>query len=561
MKTLAAELAYFLQGRVRQNLKFLAGYGAFLLSLILIYAWIFDVLMLRLEGRHFSIISGIYWTITAMTTLGYGDITFQSDGGRAFSALVTLSGVVFLLVFLPFGLITLFLAPWLEERLRYRPPAQLPEEFQDHVLIAGWDPLARTFVAGLQARGIPYAVLEADYDTALRLDEQRIQVVHGIPTDPLTLRNARVEKARAVVANMTDTENVNLILTVRSLCPVPVITLLDNPGRRTFMELAGAQEVVPLKEVLGRYLAVRSTTRGAFAHVVDSYGELMFAELPLHGCDLVGRTLEASRIREATGVSVIGVWERGRLLPPDPETVLEEGAVLLFAGTAEQLETLEQMAGAADGADRVLILGHGTVGRSAVAFLEKNNVEYRVVDLAAPADVPDHLVTVGDATNEETLNAAGIMEARSAIVTTNDDGANVFLTLVCRQLNPALRLVARANREENVAELYAAGADFVVSLVSVGATILLNILEGKESTFLTEGVYIFWRQVPDSLDGRTVAQAQLRTRTGATLVAVGGAEDEPLVQGGPDLVLRTGMSLLLVGPPEAEERFSKVLRR
>jgi Trk K+ transport system NAD-binding subunit len=370
-----------------------------------------------------------------------------------------------------------------------------------------------------------------------------------------------VEKARAVIANMTDTENVNLILTVRSLCPVPVITLLDNPGRRTFMELAGAQEVVPLKEVLGRYLAVRSTTRGAFAHVVDSYGELMFAELPLHGCDLVGRTLEASRIREATGVSVIGVWERGRLLAPDPGTVLEEGAVLLFAGTAEQLEALEQIAGAADGADRVLILGHGTVGRSAVAFLEKNNVDYRVVDLAAPADVPDHLLIVGDACNEGTLNEAGIMEAKGAIVTTNDDGANVFLTLVCRQLNPALRLVARANREENVAELYAAGADFVVSLVSVGATILLNILEGKESTFLTEGVYIFWRQVPDNLDGRTVAQAQLRTRTGATLVAVGGAADEPLVQGSPDLVLRTGMSLLLVGPPEAEERLSQVLRK
>ena len=98
LKTLASELAYFMRGRARQNLKLLVGYAAFLLALVLIYSLIFDYLMLRLEGRHYSLASGIYWTMTAMTTLGYGDITFQSDGGRIFSALVTFSGVVFKLI-------------------------------------------------------------------------------------------------------------------------------------------------------------------------------------------------------------------------------------------------------------------------------------------------------------------------------------------------------------------------------------------------------------------------------------------------------------------------------
>lgn len=50
-------------------------------------------------------------------------------------------------------------------------------------------------------------------------------------------------------------------------------------------------------------------------------------------------------------------------------------------------------------------------------------------------------------------------------------------------MNPHIRIVARANREENLDELYAAGADLVVSNASVGATILMNILENKESVW------------------------------------------------------------------------------
>ena len=121
MKTIAGELAYFLRGRARQNLKVLVLYCAFLLAMILLYAVLFQHLMVRLEGREYSLIAGIYWVITVMTTLGFGDITFHSDPGYIFAGIVTLSGVLFLLILLPFGMVSLFLAPWIENRLRYRP--------------------------------------------------------------------------------------------------------------------------------------------------------------------------------------------------------------------------------------------------------------------------------------------------------------------------------------------------------------------------------------------------------------------------------------------------------
>ena len=77
-----------------------------------------------------------------MTTLGFGDITFTSDIGRLFSILVLLSGVVLLLVMLPFMFISLFYAPWLEARVRLRAPREVPEGTEGHVILTEYDPIA-----------------------------------------------------------------------------------------------------------------------------------------------------------------------------------------------------------------------------------------------------------------------------------------------------------------------------------------------------------------------------------------------------------------------------------
>lgn len=57
------------------------------------------------EGREESWVTGFYWTLTVMSTLGFDDITFESDLGRIFSSIVLLSGIIFMLVILPFTFI------------------------------------------------------------------------------------------------------------------------------------------------------------------------------------------------------------------------------------------------------------------------------------------------------------------------------------------------------------------------------------------------------------------------------------------------------------------------
>ena len=129
MKFLISQLAFITADHEqRANLRSLLKYFAFLAVLVATFAVLFHVIKANVEGEQHSWITGLYWTLVVMSTLGFGDITFTSDIGRAFSIVVLLSGVVFLLVMLPFLFIRLFYAPWLEARVRLSAPRSVPPD-------------------------------------------------------------------------------------------------------------------------------------------------------------------------------------------------------------------------------------------------------------------------------------------------------------------------------------------------------------------------------------------------------------------------------------------------
>jgi voltage-gated potassium channel len=559
MKSIASELAYFLRGRARKNLKVLLLYCGFLLAMILVYALLFRYLMWHLEGREFSFIAGTYWTITVMTTLGFGDITFHTDLGYIFAAVVTISGVVFLLIILPFGLISLFLAPWIEQRLRYRPTIELPQKTSGHILIFGVDPITRTLIRKLQSRKLLFVVVSADYEQALHLEEQEsFKVVFGSPSDAQVLTGLRVEAARYVIANLSDPQNSNLCLTIRSLCQTPIAAIVNEPEYAELLRLAGATQVIPLKRILGRYLGTRATTRGALAHILDSFGSLQIAEIPAYGTPFVGNSLMEAKIRQQTGLAVIGLWERGEFTTPNRDSVIGERTLLVLAGTREQLAVLEQLTGEAAEDELIFILGHGRIGCAAASFLDRKPIPFILVDREESSTCDKHVPIYGDATGRHILNQAGIDRASGLIVTTNDDSTNMFLTLSSRHRHPHLRIVARANCDKNVDQLYAAGADFVVSNASVGASILMNLLEHKESIFLTEGIAVFRRSLPTSLVGKTISESHLRPKTGCSVVAIeppGGGN--ALVSPEPETRFEARSGLILIGTPEQEKSFDR----
>ena len=150
MKFLPSQLLYFTRSRTtKRNFRLLFQFILVLALLVVVYSVMFHFIML-FEEKEFSWITGFYWTLTVMSTLGFGDITFSSDLGKAFTMLVLMSGILFLLVMLPFTFIQFFYGPWLEAQSLAKTPRELPKETRDHVILTNLDPLAINLIEKLE---------------------------------------------------------------------------------------------------------------------------------------------------------------------------------------------------------------------------------------------------------------------------------------------------------------------------------------------------------------------------------------------------------------------------
>lgn len=556
MKFVTSQLSYFIQNRsARRDVVRLVRTILFIAAVVIAYSVLFHVLMVR-EGQEHSWLTGLYWTLTVMTTLGFGDITFQGDLGRMFSLLVLMSGVIFLLVVLPFAFIQLFYAPWLEAQSRMRAPREVPEDLSGHVILTHYGPVAISLIERLKYHRKPYVVVETDVTQALELYDRGVKVVLGPRDSVETYRRLGTDRAAMVAATGDDYTNTNTAFTVREISSsIPIVSVCRAPDSIDVMELAGSSHVLNLPIMLGRALSRRTLGGDVRANVIGEFGSLQIAEAPVTDTPWVGRTLAESRMREATGLTVVGLWERGVFHLPRPDTVLEPTTVLVLAGTTEHLARFSELTAIYNVSDApVIIIGGGRVGRAAAAALAERDVPYRIIEKRPEGIRDPETYVLGDAADRDCLERAGIMEAPTTIVTTNDDPTNIYLTIYCRRLRPDMQIVSRATLERNVQTLHRAGADFVMSYSSMGANAIYNVLEQDDVVMLAEGLDVFRYPVPTALVGRRLAESRIREKTGCSVVALehGG---EVVVNPPPDTLLPASAELILIGTTAGEERF------
>ncbi len=562
MKTISTHLSYFLKDReVKRNLSILLRYVVFLLVVIAIFTVVFHFIMLYVEGEEHSWITGLYWTLTVMSTLGFGDITFQSDIGRLFSVFVLLSGIVMLLIVLPFAFIRFFYAPWLESQIQNRAPRSLPAGTSNHVILTNYDTITQGVVRRLERDEIPYVVLEPDPVTAANLYVDGVQVVTGEVDDKATYEAVRANQARFVLANHDDQTNTNVTLTVREVAPdVLLAALVSDDDSQDILELSGATQVLPIKRWLGEQLATRVTAQYGEVHPIGQYRDLRFAELPVHHTNLEGQTIREARLRERTGATVVGGWERGTLHPVRPNTPLEPTSVLVVTGTTEQLRTLNrQVISDEELTEPVLVIGGGSVGGAAVRALHERGVPVHLVERERARCEALHPYCAaqfcGDAAEYSLLKEAGIETAPSVLLTTHDDATNIHLAAYCRRLNPEMRVVSRITHQRNLEAIHRAGADFVLSYATLGVDAVYSALRGRRLVVLGEGVDLFTRAVPPSLQGTTLAESRVGARTGLNVVAIeDGDTFETELTG--ETVLPSDGNLLLIGSDEQMDAFA-----
>lgn len=556
MKFLFSQLYYLLSKRdSRLNILSLFRFLMLLAGMIVVYSIAFHYIML-LEGRtDYSWITGFYWTLTVMSTLGFGDITFHSDLGRGFSIVVLLSGIVFLLVLLPFTFIEFFYEPWLKAQAEARAPRQLPEKTHGHVVITAHDPVTSALVERLKKHRIGYVLLAPDIEEALRLHDLGYHVMLGDLDNPETYRLARVDRASLVATTRNDRVNTNVAFTVREISEtVPIVATANAEASVDILELAGCNYVMQLGELMGQGLARRVMGGPLLAHIIGSFGDLLIAEATVERTDIIGKTLLESNLRETTGVNVLGVWARGAFEVATPEMLLEKGTVLVIAGTAAQIQKYNSLACEPPEIEHpVVIIGGGRVGRATARALLQRGLDYRIIEAQADRVRDPNKYIIGDAADLETLKQAGIEKTDIVVVTTHDDDTNIYLTLYCRRLRPEIQIISRSRLDRNVATLHRAGADFVMSYASIGSTMMLNLLNRSNILMVAEGLDLIKIRVPESVVGKSIAQADIRRKTGCTIVAV-KAGDETYTNPSPDFVFPPDAELVLIGTVDAENK-------
>jgi Trk K+ transport system NAD-binding subunit len=564
MKLLSTQLSYFLRDPdARRNLRALWKLVGVSAVVVALFAVLFHVIM-DYEGQEHSWLTGLYWTLTVMSTLGFGDITFQSDLGRGFSIVVLLTGMVLLLIVLPFAFIRFFYAPWLEARIRHRAPRRVDEDAEGHVVICEHDAVGRALAHRLGEQGRPYVVVETDAAKAAELYNDRVRVALGDPDDDAFLRGLRVEHARLVFANREDTVNTSIALTVREVAPaVPVLAVAEREESIDVLELSGATEVLPLKRWLGEQLAARVDTVSARTHVVGRYRDLLLAELPVRHTPLAGKTVRETGLRQHVGVSIVGVWERGRLAVARPDTALTDASVAVVSGTRAQLDALDDVLLIYDyNVNPVLVIGAGKVGTAAARALLAKEVAVHLVER------DPHLVTHldggvpvfhGDAADYALLQRAGIAEAPAVVLTTHDDPMNIYLAAYCRRLNPEIRIVSRITYEHNVEAVHRAGADFALSYTSLGVAAVMARLDERELAVIGGGLDFATLPLPKRLVGKTLAESEIGARTGLLVLAV--ERDGAFVTNPPASTrLEQGAALVVLGDDAHRRRFAEEYR-
>ncbi|WP_332900336.1 potassium channel family protein [Haladaptatus sp. CMSO5] len=533
-------------------------YSVLLTGLILVYAVLYHHGMRIYEGESLSFLHSLQVVVETFTTTGFGsDAPWQSPEMNAFVIVMDLTGVALIFMALP-----VLVFPLLEDVLSTTVPKSIENGLSDHVVICSFTPRTDALIAELESWDVEYVIVEPDRERATDLYESEYKIIHEDPESVDGLEQAGLPEARALVADVSDQVDASIVLTAQEVAEeIPIVSVVEEPNRTAYHRLAGADEVLSPRPLLGKSLASKVTTSvtSDLNGSIEIGGDIEIAELPIHrGSRLIGTTLAESGIRERAGVNVIGAWFRGEFeSPPSPTATLTNGTVLLVTGREDQLErlkdlTLSEIRRFDHG--ETIVVGYGQVGRTITDALSEANLPYTVVDQTEMEDVD----VVGDATDPETLKEAEISDARSVILTLPDDTASEFATLVIRDLSPQTEVIARVEEAQSIQKMYRAGADYVLSLATVsGRMIASTILEDEDVLSLDQQVEVIRTPAP-KLTGQTLGEALVRSKTGCTVVGV-ERNDEVITDVGPEFRIESDDELIIAGTDTGIQKFNELM--
>lgn len=523
-------------------------------AVMLVYALLYQFGMARLEGIDVRFIESLHVVAETFTTVGYGEQAGQWESTAMLALMIAMqfTGVALIFLTLP-----AFVLPLFAEALASGPPRSY--DGTGHVVICSFSPTVDTLVTELRARGQPYVVVEPDADTVDSLQTDGVEVVQGDPEDGEVLSAVSADDAEAVVAGDDDETNASVILAAQHVAPeTRVLSLVEDESHADYHRYAGADEVIQPRSVLGDSLAGKasSSVSTELDGAVEIAADLEISELLVQpGSPLDGTTIGDCGIHELRGTHIVGAWFRGEFVsPPSPTRVIDEYTVLLVVGPEDGVETMKRRSLSRDAPPQghITVAGYGVVGSAVAEAVTAAGLSVTVVDIEDEPGVD----VVGDVTDPITLEEADVASSEAIVLALSDDTTALFAALVARQVAPETGIIARANEDDSTPKLYRAGAKYVLSLPTVSGRMLASKLLDEEVITPETQVEVVRREAP-ALVGRTLGQADVRARTGCTVIAI-ERDGRTLTNVDADLRVRDGDTLVVAGDDDAIDAFAEL---
>ncbi|WP_420582169.1 potassium channel family protein [Reichenbachiella sp.] len=227
--------------------------------------------------------------------------------------------------------------------------------------------------------------------------------------------------------------------------------------------------------------------------------------------------------------------------------------------------------------DHIIVCGFGRNGNRACEELRSQKVDFVVVDrdeqlIDLIQNHKKYKFILGDPTQEEVLEEAGIKKAKALITTLPSDAENVFLTLTVKDLNPDVKIISRASEENSIKKLKQAGAQHVIMPDAIGGLHMaqhitkpfvieyLDQLSGHQEDGLTLEE-IKYEDLKSEFRGQTIESMDIRNRTDVTVVGLNDKNGKFVFNPSSKVLMEQGVVLVIVGTfPKVNDFKSEYLK-
>ena len=200
---------------------------------------------------HGDPLVSLYFTITTVFTVGYGDIIPTTGMSRLIAVGVMVLGI-------GAGVSTLQSLFDLAIKRDLRRELGLPERrvrMKDHYIICGYGNVGREVMEQLIKKGEKYLVIENDRTKVENLVEMGVPVISGDAESESVLEKANISSAKGLIATMKDSQNLIVVLTAKTLNPkIYVVSEVEDHNNEGKLKMVGADAIINCHQMGARLM-------------------------------------------------------------------------------------------------------------------------------------------------------------------------------------------------------------------------------------------------------------------------------------------------------------------